>query len=94
MWLASQKRRADGVSLVVTLGASRQVGPYWSTRALVSAAQADGADRSMAIISRLAPPADTGDRVVVSGVMFDGDAVWAADMRPVAPQPVSDAAQE
>jgi hypothetical protein len=94
MWLASQKRRADGVSLVVTLGASRQVGPYWSTRGLVSAGQADGTDRSMAIISRLAPPADSGDRVVVSGVMFDGDAVWAADMRPVAPQQASDGAEE
>jgi hypothetical protein len=94
MWLGSQKRRADGVTLVVTLGGSRQVGPYWSTRALVSGAQADGTDRGMAIISRLPPPADAGDRVVVSGVMFDGDAVWAADMRPVAVQRSSDGEQE
>jgi hypothetical protein len=94
MWLTSQKQRADGVSLVVTLGASRQVGPYWSTRGVVAGGQEDGSDRSLSIISRLAPPADTGDRVVVSGVMFDGDAVWAADMRPVAVQPLSDGEQE
>jgi len=94
MWLTSQKRRADGVALVVTLGASRQVGPYWSTRVSVSGGQADGADRSMAIISRSAPPAEMGERVVVSGVMFDGDAVWAADMRPVAVQPPSSDGQQ
>lgn len=94
MWLTTQKRRADGISLVVTLGTSRQVGPYWSTRGVVAAAQADGTDRSLSIISRLAPPADTGDRVVVSGVMFEGDAVWAADMRPVAAPPLADGEQQ
>jgi len=87
MWLASQKRRGDGVALVATLGDSRQVGPYWSTRVSLTGGNADGSDRGMSIISRLAPPADAGDRVVVSGVMFDGDALWAADMRPVAPPP-------
>jgi hypothetical protein len=94
MWLTAQKRRADGISLVVTLGPSRQVGPYWSTRGVVAGAQADGTDRSLSIISRLAPPADTGDRVVVSGVMFEGDAVWAADMRPVAAPPLADGEQQ
>ena len=94
MWLTSQKRQADGVSLVVTLGPSRQVGPYWSTRAMVSGAELDGTDRTMAIISRLAPPTDMGERVVVSGVMFDGDAIWAADMRPILPPPSSDTEQE
>jgi len=89
MWLTSQKRRADGVALVVTLGGSRRVGPYWSTRVSVSGGQTDGADRGMAIISRSAPSAEIGERVVVSGVMFDGDAVWAAEMRPVAVQPPS-----
>ena len=94
MWLTSQKRQADGVSLVVTLGPSRQVGPYWSTRATVSGAELDGTDRTMAIISRLAPPTDMGERVMVSGVMFDGDAIWAADMRPIVPQPSSESEQE
>jgi hypothetical protein len=94
MWLTTQKQRADGISLVVTLGPSRQVGPYWSTRGVVAGAQSDGTDRSLSIISRLAPPADTGDRVVVSGVMFEGDAVWAADMRPVAAPPLADGEQQ
>ncbi len=94
MWLTAQKRQADGISLVVTLGPSRQVGPYWSTRGVVAGAQSDGTDRSLSIISRLAPPADTGDRVVVSGVMFEGDAVWAADMRPVADPPLADGDQQ
>jgi hypothetical protein len=94
MWLTTQKRRADGISLIVTLGPSRQVGPYWSTRGVVAGAQSDGTDRSLSIISRLAPPADTGDRVVVSGVMFEGDAVWAADMRPVADPPLADGEQQ
>ena len=89
MWLTSQSRRLDGVALIATLGTARQVGPYWSTRATISGASADRTDRTMAIISRVAPPADAGDRVVVSGVMFDGDAIWAADMRPVAPEPVA-----
>ena len=94
MWLTAQKRRADGISLIVTLGPSRQVGPYWSTRGVVAGGQSDGTDRSLSIISRLAPPADTGDRVVVSGVMFEGDAVWAADMRPVADPPLADGEQQ
>jgi len=94
MWLTSQKRRADGVSLIVTLGPSRQVGPYWSTRAMVSGAELDGTDRTMAIISRFAPPTDMGERVMVSGVMFDGDAIWVADMRPIVPPPSSESEQE
>ena len=94
MWLTKQKQRADGVALLATLEGSRQVGPYWSTRAFVSGANADGTDRSIAIISRLPPPADAGARVVVSGVMFDGDAVWAADVRPVEPQSPADVGQE
>ena len=35
-----------------------------------------------------------GERVVVSGVMFDGDAIWAADIRPIVPPPSSDTEQE
>lgn len=87
MWLTSHSRKADGVSLVAVLGTARRVGPYWSTAATIAGGNADGTDRSVAIISRVAPPADAGDRVLVSGVMFDGDAVWAADMRPVVAEP-------
>lgn len=83
MWLTTQKQRADGVTLLATLDTSRQVGPYWSTRAVVSGGRADGVDRTVAVISRLAPPAEAGDRVMISGVLFDGDTVWAADVRPI-----------
>lgn len=89
MWLTSESRRADGVALIATLGTPRQVGPYWSTRATVAGARADGTDRSVAIISRLAPPVEAGERVLVAGVMFDGDAIWASDVRPVSPEAVA-----
>jgi len=85
MWLTTEKRRGNGISLVATLGGSRQVGPYWCTRVIAAGGNADGSDRSLSIISRLAPPADPGERVVLSGVLFDGNAIWAADMRPIAP---------
>jgi hypothetical protein len=83
MWLTKQKRQADGVALLATLESARQVGPYWSTRAIISGVNEDGTDRTVAIISRLPPPADVGERVMVSGVLFDGDTVWAAEVRPV-----------
>jgi len=94
MWLSRQKRRDNGVVLVATLDGSRQVGPYWSTRLIVDGPPSGGDDRSITVISRLAPPASDGDRVVVSGVMFDGDSVWAADIRPIVPpvEPAADAA--
>jgi len=61
---------------------------------MVSGAESDGTDRTMAIISRFAPPTDMGERVMVSGVMFDGDAIWVADMRPIVPPPSSESEQE
>jgi hypothetical protein len=94
MWLTKQKQQADGVTLLATLGASRQVGPYWSTRAVLSGVRGDGTDRTVAVISRLAPPADAGERVMISGVLFDGDTVWAADVRPVDRQQPADFEQE
>jgi hypothetical protein len=65
------------------------VGPYWSTRAALADGGDDGTTRSVAIISRTQPAADVGDRVLVSGVLFDGAAVWAVDVRPLAATPVS-----
>jgi len=36
------------------------------------------------VISRAAPPVDAAaGRMLVTGVLFDGGAVWAADIRPV-----------
>lgn len=89
MWMTSQKRQSDGVILVATVENVRRVGPYWSTRAAIvgsadGASADEGTARSVAIISRTQPAADVGDRVLVSGVLFDGDAVWAVDVRPLA----------
>jgi len=89
MWITSQKRQSDGVILVATVENVRRVGPYWSTRAAIADGGDDGTTRSVAIISRTQPAADVGDRVLVSGVLFDGDAVWAVDVRPLAAAPVS-----
>jgi len=89
MWLTSQKRQSDGVVLVATVENVRRVGPYWSTRAQIEDAGDDGATRPVAIISRTQPAVDVGDRMLVSGVLFDGDAVWAVDVRPLAAAQVS-----
>ena len=84
MWMTSQKRQADGIAVLATLETPRQVGPYWSTKGVVRGASAGGTDRTVAIISRLPPPADApGNRYLVTGVIFDGDAVWATDVRAV-----------
>ena len=82
--MTSQKRQADGIAVLATLETPRQVGPYWSTKGVVRGASAGGTDRTVAIISRLPPPADApGNRYLVTGVIFDGDAVWATDVRAV-----------
>ncbi|MEI6240551.1 MAG: hypothetical protein WCR51_09180 [Planctomycetia bacterium] len=79
MWLSSKKRPADGAVLLATFDAARQVGPYWSTRVTVDGAES----RSVAVISRVEPRVDPGSRVLVTGVLFDGDVVWASDVRPI-----------
>jgi hypothetical protein len=83
MWLTRQRQRANGVTLLATLDSARQVGPYWSTKAVVARGHVDDADRIVAVISRVVPPVEAGERIVISGVLFDGDTVWAADFRPV-----------
>ena len=79
LWLTSKKRTADGAMLLATFDTARQVGPYWSTRVTI-----DGAEpRTVAVISRVEPQVDPGARVLVMGVLFDGDVVWASDVRPL-----------
>lgn len=83
MWLASKKRPADGAILLATFDGTRQVGPYWS-----SLVRLDGTEpRTVAIISRREPAAAEGDRVLVTGVLFDGDVLWAADCRRLEKKP-------
>jgi hypothetical protein len=77
MWLASKKRPVDGAVLLATFDDTRQVGPYWSSQVRI-----DGSEpRTVAVISRIEPEAAAGERVLVTGVLFDGDVLWAADCR-------------
>lgn len=89
MWLGAQKRRADGTVLVATVESSRQSGPYWITR--VNLAGSDGMAREVAVISRMRPEVDIGDEIMITGVLFDADTVWAADVRPLVDRPAVDA---
>ncbi|NBT12444.1 MAG: hypothetical protein EBS56_02475, partial [Planctomycetia bacterium] len=77
MWLTSRRRPADGAVLLATFEGARQVGPYWSSRITVQGAE----PRSVAVISRTQPQAEAGATVMVTGVLFDGDVVWASDCR-------------
>jgi hypothetical protein len=76
-WLSSKKRPVDGAVLVATFNDKRQVGPYWSSSITVSGKE----PKTVAIISRREPSASAGEQVLVTGVLFDGDALWAADCR-------------
>jgi hypothetical protein len=83
-WLDYAKRPSDGVVLPVTFQASRRVGPYWSSR--VTLALPKGATRELTVLSRAEPAAVQGDAVMLTGMLFDGEVIWAADVRPQAPQ--------
>lgn len=68
-----------------TFAGARQVGPYWYSR--VSMAEAGGRSREVAVISRAEPAAAAGDAVLISGLVLDGDVLWAVDVRSAAAQP-------
>lgn len=78
-WLAYAKRGSDGVVLPVTFDSARKVGPYWTTKATLTAA--DGKTSELTVVSRTEPTATAGARLVVTGVVLDGAVVWAADVR-------------
>ena len=80
MWLASKKRPSDGAVLLGTFAGARQVGPYWSSRVEIAGAE----PRTVAVISRAEPKGEPGEQVLVTGVLFDGDVIWASDCRPLA----------
>ena len=84
-WLAYDRREGDGIVLPATFAGARQVGPYWYSR--VSMAEAGGRSREVAVISRAEPAAAAGDAVLISGLVLDGDLLWAADVRSAAAQP-------
>ena len=85
-WLAYNRREGDGIVLPATFAGARQVGPYWYSR--VSMAEAGGRSREVAVISRAEPAAAAGDAVLISGLVLDGDVLWAADVRSAAAHPV------
>lgn len=84
-WLAYNRREGDGIVMPATFAGARQVGPYWYSR--VSMAEAGGRSREVAVISRAEPAAAAGDAVLISGLVLDGDLLWAADVRSAAAQP-------
>lgn len=81
-WLSFARRDSDGVVLPVTFHSTRPVGPYWCSKVLID--EADGETREVAIVSRHAPFAELGEQCLVTGVVFDGGTVWAADVRSLA----------
>lgn len=79
-WLAYKGRSTSGIVIPAVLAGVRHVGPYWCSTVTV----ADGGDRTrdMVVISRSEPAAAPGDAVLVTGLIVDGDTLWATDVRP------------
>ena len=77
MWVKTKKRPLDGAVFTATFDATRKVGPYWSTSVTLPGTE----PRGISLISRAEPAAAAGDEVVITGVLFDGDTVWATDCR-------------
>lgn len=80
-WLDFTKRPSDGVMLPVTFQASRKIGSNWSSKVTLPLAK-EGV-REIVVLSRAAPTAVPGDVVLVIGTLFEGDVIWAGDMRPL-----------
>lgn len=78
-WLSYSRRDTDGVVLPVTFQSARPVGPYWCSKVVIE--DAGGEPRELAVVSRQRPFLELGERCVVTGVLFDGGTVWAADVR-------------
>jgi hypothetical protein len=52
----------------------------------VTLALPKGASRELTVLSRAEPAAVQGDAVMLTGMLFDGEVIWAADVRPQSPQ--------
>ena len=85
-WLAYARRDSEGILLPVRFNSSKKIGPYW--RSKVQLGEGDDA-RELAIITREEPAAVAGDMLFVTGIVFDGDVIWAADVRPPAAEPAT-----
>ena len=85
-WLAYARRDSEGILLPVTFDSAKKVGPYWRSKVQLG----DGDDaRELAIITREEPAAVAGDTLLVTGIVFDGDVIWAADVRSPAAEPAT-----
>jgi hypothetical protein len=85
-WLAYARRDSEGILLPVTFDSAKKVGPYW--RSKVQLDEGDDA-RELAIITREEPAAVAGDKLLVTGIVFDGDVIWAADVRSPTAEPAT-----
>jgi hypothetical protein len=85
-WLAYARRDSEGILLPVTFDSAKKVGPYWRSKVMLETGEHP---RELGIISREEPAAVAGEKLLVTGVVFDGDVIWAAEMRPMPAEPVA-----
>lgn len=78
-WIGFKKRSSAGIVLPVTFDSATRLGPFWSAKVLLD--DGNGVMTEMAIVSRSEPAALAGDRVIVTGLLLDGDVIWATDVR-------------
>ncbi len=78
-WIGFKKRSSAGIVLPVTFDSATRLGPFWSAKVLLD--DGNGAMTELAIVSRSEPAALAGDRVIVTGLLLDGDVIWATDVR-------------
>ena len=75
MWLGSVRRPSDGTIVVGVLEDVHGVGPWWGGRiALVGEPP-----KSVTFMSRNAPAAAPGDKVMAAGVLADAATMWMVD---------------
>lgn len=79
-WLAYKGRSTSGIVMPAVLAGVRHVGPYWCST--VTVVEGDDRTRDLVVISRSEPAAAPGDAVLVTGLIVDGDTLWASDVRP------------
>ncbi len=80
MWLAAARRPSEGAVLVGTLEDSRAAGPWRCGRLSVRGS----GPRTMVFFTRALEGVDSGDDVIVTGVLGDASAMWASDVRRLA----------
>lgn len=78
-WIGFKKRGSAGIVLPVTFDSATRLGPFWSAKVLLD--DGTGTMEELAIVSRSEPAALTGDRIIVTGLLLDGDVIWATDCR-------------